>query len=180
MTLVKTHISPSWIAFSLWYHTFIRAEIAARVENIETELLAFQFRYQCTLSPEVPVNEPSSPLRQSPEIQSIFRKLARYIHPDFANDAQDALARTELLAKASQALHQGDAVFLHKLLAEHVPQKLTPLEEISALRFQIHQLYTKHHNIITSSTWSLYQLDLEWSSKGRDLLQYLAQNHHEK
>ena len=172
----KEHISPTWIPFSLWYHTRIRTKIAASVRTMETELLAFQFRYQSILSPELPIQDDPSPAVHSPELHSIFRKLARFIHPDFAQDAQDVHRRTELLAQASQALHQGDGALLHKLLAEHIPQKMTPLEEIAALRFQIHHLYTKHHNIRTSSTWSLYQLDLEWSSKGRDLLQYLARN----
>ena len=148
------------------------------VMHMETEIFSFQFRYQCTVeggehTPDEE-NENQGNTKKS-YAHDMFRALARILHPDRAVDAEDAERRTQLLAQANQAVENGDVLFLQTLLRTHTNQKKTTRETIMMLKYQIHVLYGKKYLIQSSSTWELYQLELQWAEQGRDLLTYLAE-----
>jgi hypothetical protein len=177
-SLQRILIPDEWLPFSLWYHKTLREKIREEVHILQTELFAFQFRYQCTVEGALPSEEEEQETISNPKksiLHKTFRTIARILHPDRAVNAEDAKRRTNLLAKANAAVEAGDLALLHAILKNHQPNKITPYEEILALKYQVHILYGKKHELLSSSTWSLYQLELQWSEQGRDLLSYLAE-----
>jgi hypothetical protein len=64
---------------------------------------------------------PSAPRTQNPgpSLRTLFREVAKRIHPDFARDATDALLRTNLMAQANDALRRADAALLQRMLHGH-------------------------------------------------------------
>jgi predicted nucleic acid-binding Zn-ribbon protein len=55
----------------------------------------------------------------SPELKSLFREVARRIHPDFCRDAGDLGRRTRFMAEANRAYEAGDAEALLRILDEY-------------------------------------------------------------
>ena len=177
-SLQHLSIPEEQIEFSLWYHKSVRNKIRQTVESLETELFAFQIRYQCSIS-EMSIQKEVEEEDTNPKnsiLHQTFRKVAKLLHPDRACDAIDAQRRTELLARASAAVDAGNLDALYELLNTYETKERSPTEEIFALKYQIHVLYAKKHEILTSPTWSLYELEQQWAEQGRDLLSYLAEN----
>lgn len=173
----RINIPEEWLPFSLWFHQTMHQKIKTQVEEIETEIFAFQFRYQCTVEGAqiIPEAEDDPILPKKSTLHDIFREIARLLHPDRATDAQDAARRTDLLAQANQAVQNGDIEFLQSLINQHTEKKLSDREKVMTLKFQIHTMYGKKYQLLSSSTWELIQLELQWAEQGRDLLSYLAE-----
>jgi len=55
----------------------------------------------------------------SPELRSLFREVAKRIHPDFCRDAGDLERRTRFMAEANRAYEAGDAEALQRILDEY-------------------------------------------------------------
>ena len=55
----------------------------------------------------------------SPELKSLFREVAKRIHPDFCRDASDLERRTRFMAEANRAYEAGDAETLQRILDEY-------------------------------------------------------------
>lgn len=53
-----------------------------------------------------------------PDLKSLFREVAKRIHPDLAKDVVDLERRTRLMAEANNAYRTGDAEALHRILNE--------------------------------------------------------------
>jgi hypothetical protein len=53
------------------------------------------------------------------DLKSLFREVAKRIHPDHARDALDERHRNHLMAQANAALLRGDAPLLHRMLHSH-------------------------------------------------------------
>jgi predicted nucleic acid-binding Zn-ribbon protein len=53
------------------------------------------------------------------ELKSLFRDVAKRIHPDFAKDDADRDRRTRIMAQANEAYSQGDAESLQRILDEY-------------------------------------------------------------
>jgi len=69
---------------------------------------------------------------QTPTLKTLFREVAKRIHPDFALTPTDALHRTHLMALANDALRRADAALLHRMLHSHdLPHR--PLTTAQAL-----------------------------------------------
>ena len=54
----------------------------------------------------------------SPELKTLFRDLAKRIHPDLSPDEQQLVRRTTLMAEANTAYRRGDAAGLERILNE--------------------------------------------------------------
>jgi hypothetical protein len=54
----------------------------------------------------------------SPELKSLFREVAKLIHPDFCKDAADLERRTRFMAEANRAYDAGDTDALRRILDE--------------------------------------------------------------
>jgi len=55
----------------------------------------------------------------SPELRSLFREVAKGIHPDLSKDAADHERRTRFMAEANRAYGAGDADALRRILDEY-------------------------------------------------------------
>ncbi len=55
-----------------------------------------------------------------PSLKTLFREVARRIHPDFARDDAEAQYFTLLMARANQAYSRGDIETLQRLLDDHL------------------------------------------------------------
>jgi hypothetical protein len=64
---------------------------------------------------EPPMPEPEPIL----DLRTLFREVAKRIHPDLATSAQDERRRTALMAQANDALRRQDADLLHRMLHGH-------------------------------------------------------------
>ena len=61
----------------------------------------------------------TSDFTPSPELKSLFREVAKRIHPDFCRDTADLERRTRLMAEANRAYEMGDAEALQRILNEY-------------------------------------------------------------
>jgi hypothetical protein len=55
----------------------------------------------------------------SPELRSLYREVAKRIHPDFSKDSGDLDRRTRFMAAANHAYEAGDADALQRILDEY-------------------------------------------------------------
>lgn len=61
-------------------------------------------------------DEEPEEIAPAPELRTLFRELARRIHPDYARDETETRHLTLLMARANQAYRRGDAETLQRLL----------------------------------------------------------------
>jgi hypothetical protein len=61
----------------------------------------------------------SKDFRPSPDLRTLFREVAKRIHPDFAKDDADRLRRTGLMAQANEAYSRGDSDALQSILNDY-------------------------------------------------------------
>jgi uncharacterized protein YhaN len=55
----------------------------------------------------------------SPELRSLYREVAKRVHPDFCRDAADLERRTRFMAEANRAYEAGDVDALQRILNEY-------------------------------------------------------------
>jgi hypothetical protein len=107
----------------------IEAKIAecvarARPEDGKAQSAANQARSQAEASSAAVTKdlaerpERSSP-KQSQTIKSLYRDVAKRIHPDLATDDMDRLHRERLMAEANRAYEEGDEARLRAILEEY-------------------------------------------------------------
>jgi hypothetical protein len=56
---------------------------------------------------------------RSPELKSLFREVAKHIHPDLSKDSRDLERRTRFIAEANRAYEAGDSAALQRILDEY-------------------------------------------------------------
>lgn len=121
-----------------------------------------------------------------PSLKTLFRDLARRIHPDFARDAAEQKHFTLLMARANLAYKRGDAETLQRLLDDHreinssvagegaAAELLRIARQIQHAERDIAALDAERHALLASDIAHLY-LDAEAAaSEHRDLLTELA------
>jgi hypothetical protein len=122
----------------------------------------------------------------SPDLKTLFRDVAKRIHPDFAKDDADQERRTRLMAQANEAYSRGDAEALQRILddydesSESVQGEGVGAELIRIIR-QIHQA-KKNIVVIEQELTSLRASEIAQlkhdeevaQQQGRDLLAELA------
>jgi len=119
-------------------------------------------------------------------LKTLFREVARHIHPDFARDAAEEKHFTLLMARANQAYRRGDGETLQRLLDDHREIHASIAGEDAAAELlritrQIHHaerdiaaLDAEHESLMTSEIAQLF-LDAEAAAEEhRDLLTELA------
>jgi hypothetical protein len=62
---------------------------------------------------------PKSELAPTEELKKLFRSVARRIHPDLASNDEDRAIREELMKRANEAYHMGNAGELRSILNEY-------------------------------------------------------------
>ena len=121
----------------------------------------------------------------SPELKSLFREIAKRIHPDLSRDSADLERRTRLMAEANRAYQEGDAERLQSILDEYHDEDAVSGEGIGAelIRIirQISQARERLANIerelstLRQSELARLEQDVKAAAdQGRDLLAELA------
>jgi hypothetical protein len=123
-----------------------------------------------------------------PSLKTLFREVARRIHPDFARDDAEQKHFTLLMARANQAYSRGDTETLERLLDDHreinasiagedcAAELLRITRQIQHAKRDIANLDAEHHTLLSSEIAQLY-LDTEAAAREhRDLLTELATN----
>jgi hypothetical protein len=122
----------------------------------------------------------------SPSLKTLFREVAKRIHPDFANDEAEQKHFTLLMMRANQAYSRGDADTLQRLLDDHLEINTSLADEGNAAALvritrqiqhaerDIAALDREHETLLGSEIGQLY-VDAEAAScEDRDLLAELA------
>ena len=97
------------------------AELEASYDaNPATKQRATQARERANSSHDATHGEASNEkeFQPSADIRSLFRDIAKRIHPDFAKDVADQHRRTRLMARANEAYSRGDVEALQRILDE--------------------------------------------------------------
>ena len=121
-----------------------------------------------------------------PSLKTLFRDVAKRIHPDFARDAGEQRHFTLLMARANQAYSRGDTETLQRLLDDHreihasVAGEDSPAEllrltrQIEHAERDIAALDAERHTLLAGDIAQLH-LDAEAAARNhRDLLAELA------
>ena len=105
-------------------------EIAARITEREVDLYdsdsarrrAQEARERAQETHEAAFGAEQEPeeFDPSPSLKTLFREVAKRIHPDFASDEAEQKHFTLLMTRANQAYSRGDAETLQRMLDDHL------------------------------------------------------------
>ena len=98
------------------------AELEALLESsVTTRQRAERARKRADDTHEATHGEASkaADFKPSADLKTLFREVAKRIHPDFAKDDAERQRRTRLMAKANEAYSRGDAEALQRILDEY-------------------------------------------------------------
>jgi len=121
-----------------------------------------------------------------PSLKTLFREVAKRVHPDFARDAAEQKHFTLLMARANQAYNRGDTETLQRLLDDHreinasiagegaAAELLRITRQIRHAERDMAKLDAERHTLLASEIAQLH-LDAEAAAlEHRDLLTELA------
>lgn len=121
-----------------------------------------------------------------PELKSLFREVAKRIHPDLARDAVDQARRTRSMAEANRAYQAGDADSLRRILIEYEdgadgvegdgigPELIRLIRQISLAKSRLLAIQNNIEALLKSEI-ALFNARAESARQdGRDLLAELA------
>jgi hypothetical protein len=121
-----------------------------------------------------------------PNLKTLFREVAKRIHPDFARDDAEQKHFTLLMARANQAYRRGDIEILQRLLDDHREIHATIAGEGSAAELaritrqiqhaerDIANLEAERHSLLASEIAQLHLETEAAAREHRDLLTELA------
>jgi hypothetical protein len=122
----------------------------------------------------------------SPNLKTLFREVAKRIHPDFASDEAEQKHFTLLMTRANQAYSCGDAEALQRLLDDHleINSAIDHEGDGLALRRLVRQIQhaerdiaaldREQHTLLESEIGQLYTNAEATAREERDLLAELA------
>jgi chromosome segregation ATPase len=122
----------------------------------------------------------------SPELKTLFREVAKRIHPDLARDSADRERRTRFMAEANSAYQAGDAEALRRILDEYRDgtdadlgdgigaELIRIIRQISDARKRIASIEQESAALRQSEIAQLEKEAEKAQQEGRDLLTELA------
>jgi hypothetical protein len=171
-------------------------EIAARITEREVDLYdsdsarrrAQEARQRAHETHEAAFGADQEPeeFDPSPSLKTLFREVAKRIHPDFASDEAEQRHFTLLMTRANQAYSRGDAETLQRLLDDHLEVNASVADEgdgLALLRLvrqiqhaerDIAALDREQQTLLGSEIGQLYIGAEAASHEDRDLLAELA------
>ena len=121
-----------------------------------------------------------------PSLKTLFRDVAKRIHPDFARDAAEGKHFTLLMARANQAYRRGDLETLQRLLDDHREISTSIAGEGAAAELlritrqhqhaqrDIDRLNAEHGTLLASEIGQMYEDSEAAALENRDFLAELA------
>ena len=171
-------------------------EIAARITEREVDLYdsdsarrrAREARQRAQETHEAAFGADQEPVEfdPSPSLKTLFREVARRIHPDFASDEAEQKHFTLLMTRANHAYSCGDAETLQRLLDDHLEVNAAVADEgdgVTLLRLarqiqhavrDIARLDGEQQTLLQSEIGQLYTDAEAAAHEDRDLLAELA------
>jgi rubrerythrin len=171
-------------------------EIAARITEREVDLYdsdsarrrAQEARKRAQETHEAAFGADQEPeeFDPSPSLKTLFREVAKRIHPDFATDEAERKHFTLLMTRANQAYNCGDTDTLQRLLDDHLEVNASAADEgdgVTLLRLarqiqhavrDIAALDREHQALLQSEIGQLYTGAEAAANEDRDLLAELA------
>ena len=171
-------------------------EIAARITEREVDLYdsdsarqrAQEARQRAQETHEAAFGADQEPVEfdPSPSLKTLFREVARRIHPDFASDEAEQKHFTLLMTRANHAYNCGDAETLQRLLDDHLEVNASGSDEgdgVTLLRLarqiqhavrDIARLDGEQQTLLQSEIGQLYTGAEAAAHEDRDLLAELA------
>lgn len=171
-------------------------EIAARITEREVDLYdsdsarrraqAARQRAQETHDAAFGADQPPEEFEPPPSLKTLFREVAKRIHPDFASDDAEQKHFTLLMMRANQAYSRGDAETLQRLLDDHLEINasvagaadatalLRITRQIDHARRDIAALEREHQALLASEIGQLFVDAEAAASQDRDLLDELV------
>jgi len=160
---------------------------AQRNPSIAAKRRSDEAREQARQTHEAAHGEASKPpdFTPSPELKSLFREVAKRIHPDLAKDSDRDL-RTRLMAEANSAYEAGDVDALRRILDEYDDsadavsgegvgaELIRIIRQISQARKRIASIEQELAALRQSEIAQLEQDEEKAGNLGRDLLAELA------
>ncbi len=117
-----------YVQLDEWHTRIANLQVAAEsMEDTERLLREAQQREAQNTPTGVPhldseSGEPQDPNDPKPhDLKSLFREVAKRLHPDFATDPHDERRRNHLMAQANDALQRQDAALLLRMLNGYDP-----------------------------------------------------------
>jgi hypothetical protein len=122
----------------------------------------------------------------SPSLKSLYREVARRIHPDLAVDDADRAKRQRLMAEANRAYENGDEERLRAILEEYesspeaVSGEGTAVElvriirKIAQVKRRLTEIEAEQRKIMMSDLFELKRKVDEGAKQGRDILNEMA------
>jgi len=127
-------------------------------------------------------------VRPPPSLKTLFRDVAKRIHPDFARDDAEQKHFTLLMARANEAYSRGDTETLQRLLDDHheinasiagegaVAELLRITRQIQHAERDIATLDAERHTLLSGEIGQLHRDAEAAAREHRDLLTELATN----
>ena len=122
----------------------------------------------------------------SPSLKSLYREVARRIHPDLAVDDADRAKRQRLMAEANRAYENGDEERLRAILEEYesspeaVSGEGTAVElvriirKIAQVKRRLTEIEAEQRKVMMSDLFELKRKVDEGAKQGRDILNEMA------
>jgi hypothetical protein len=121
--------------------------------------------------------------KASPQMKSLYREVARRVHPDLTSDRDDRVKRQQLMAEANQAYELGDEARLEKILTayEHSPEAVRGegpgaelvrvIRRVSQVRGRLAEIEAELQGLLRSDLHQLKARVDEAEKTGHDVLQ---------
>ena len=172
----------------------INAQIAERISqrnegDQQAENVSRQARAQANESRATVEADASEPIRALPsqELKSLYRQVAKTVHPDLSFDAEDRRLRQRLMAEANRAYEMGDVDRLKRTLEEYnsCPEAVRGegvgaelvrvIRKITQVRRRLTEIEDEFKQLVGSELAKLKTKAEEYEKVGRDLLAEMAE-----
>lgn len=167
------------------------AELKAKAEGTpEAQAAAAEARTQAEESSSAAHGDDAAAKEFTPsaELKSLYREVAKRVHPDLALDPADRHKRERLMAEANLAYQRGDADTMRRILEEYesspesvrgtgtAADLVRVIRQISQLRRRLVQVEEEITSLNSSDIAKLKVRVEEAGLKGRDLLAEMAED----
>ena len=124
----------------------------------------------------------------SQELKSLYREVAKRIHPDLATDPKDRALRGGLMAEANLAYEKGDAAKLRAILLEYeaspdavkgegaAADLVRVIRKIAQVKRRLVEIQKRIEELARTELFQLKQRVDAAREQGRDLLREMAEN----
>jgi hypothetical protein len=136
---------------------------------------------------EAHASEDQSRALPSKELKSLYREVAKRVHPDLSTDPEDRKTRQRLRAEANRAYEKGDLERLRRILEEYEScpeavqgegvgaELVRVIRKITQVKRRLSEIETEVQQLVGSDLAKLKAKAEEYGRQGRDLLQEMAQ-----